>query len=321
LRVNGVSFTDSEHFYTRFADDLILKDKTYAEALKGAKIEVQGEYGLERFGANVSVFVAPQGNEGNLFEARTDPQGKFAVKVKPKALSETYKARLVVRIGLKITHTDKSKEGFCYLLYGQRDGIKISEASKPIIFDEFKTQLNAYNCDKVDDKIAIPTKATSTSNPIGGASPSTAPHVELVGTGVDVPLPFGANDEGGDQTVSIQPALDGSALVVLRSLTTDKSTGVKTLPVFVVSSSGGTWTATSSVRMSEGSVSGALTAVGSGFIGLGTQFRQVGDYGDLVQFDQAGTRFGSEGVDVGVSGSYKDMVWRNQPEGWDPLAP
>ena len=55
LKVNGKSFNDSEHFYTRFIQDLILSNPEYKAAFKGAKVEVEGSYGLQEFGANVGV--------------------------------------------------------------------------------------------------------------------------------------------------------------------------------------------------------------------------------------------------------------------------
>ena len=183
IKVNGVSFNDSEHFYTRFIPDLILSNKEYA-SLKDSSIEVDGEYGLEKFGGNTAVFMSSVGANGHLFQARTDDQGKFSVAVEPKALDETYKARLVIRIGLRITNPDKTTEKFCYLLFGNRDGIRVSDASKPVIFSDFTPQLNTYVCSQVKEEgLVIPTKGGST--PAGGSTTAPTakkdPYVKLSG--------------------------------------------------------------------------------------------------------------------------------------------
>ena len=104
IKVEGVSFNDSEHFYTRFIPDLIMANEDYKEALSGAEIEIEGEYGLERFGSNVSVFMSSEAADGHLFQSKTDNQGKFTVKVEAAAQDDSYKARVVLRIGLQITH-------------------------------------------------------------------------------------------------------------------------------------------------------------------------------------------------------------------------
>jgi len=52
IRVNDYSFSDTEHFYTNFVSDLIMSREEYSERFKDATIEVEGEYGLERFGSN-----------------------------------------------------------------------------------------------------------------------------------------------------------------------------------------------------------------------------------------------------------------------------
>ena len=160
LKVEGVSFNDSEHFYTRFIPDLVMTNPTYKDVLGKSEITIEGEYGLERFAANSSVFIASMAATGHLFQAITDSQGKFTVGVKPDALDETFKARIVVRIGLLIKNGSDSLH-YCYLLHSIKEGVHLSESSKPIIFDDFKTQLNTYQCsDERNKGIEIPTNAT-----------------------------------------------------------------------------------------------------------------------------------------------------------------
>jgi hypothetical protein len=170
LTVNGVSFSDSENFYTNFIEELV--KPAYGD-LEDADVTVEGEYGLSKFGTASKVFMAADG-DGHLYEAVTDNASKFAVQVDDAALDEIFKARVVMRIGLKIKRPD-SVEHFCYILHGIRDGIKVSESAKPVVFSEFKTQLNTYRCEEVDDSaIAIPSfekKVNASKAPVDAGSP------------------------------------------------------------------------------------------------------------------------------------------------------
>lgn len=146
ITVEGVSFNDSEHFYTRFIDDLIYSNQEYATALEGAKIEIEGEYGVTRFGSDASVFLSSEQNEGHIFQSRTASNAEFKVEVVSESLDESFKARVIIRIGLVIDSGDHSSQHYCYILHSIIDGISIDEHTKPIIFNDFYTQLNEYNC-------------------------------------------------------------------------------------------------------------------------------------------------------------------------------
>jgi hypothetical protein len=168
LNVNGASFGDSEQFYTNFIDQLI--KPTYGD-LKNAEVVVEGQYGMDEFGSASYVFMAPTVNEGDLFEAVTDQHSKFTVTVVPGALGELYKARVIIRIGLLVT-IDRVADHYCYVLYGLRDGIRLADQAKPVVFDSFKTQLNTYRCDKVESSqlvipVLIPPVVAPVATPTG----------------------------------------------------------------------------------------------------------------------------------------------------------
>ena len=275
IKVNGVSFNDSEHFYTRFIPDLILSNKEYA-SLKDSSIEVDGEYGLEKFGGNTAVFMSSVGANGHLFQARTDDQGKFSVAVEPKALDETYKARLVIRIGLRITNPDKTTEKFCYLLFGNRDGIRVSDASKPVIFSDFKTQLNTYECSQVKEEgLVIPTKGGST--PAGGSTTAPTakkdPYVKLSGGDFEVELPLAADEEGGSDIVSATPFLAGDGLLFVRSRVRNKTDGKEYYPVYEATKAGnGGWVAGTSKRLLDQNVS-TLVKLTDSYLNVGAGYQ------------------------------------------------
>lgn len=154
ITVDGVRFEDSEQFYTNFISSLILPHYVVPE---DATITVEGQYGMDEFGSNAWVFMTPAQQEGDLFQARTDSASKFTVQVTDAALNSTYKARLVIRIGLLVSSPSEDPEHFCYVLTGARDDVALSEKSKPIIFDNFSTQLNTYKCEQVtDSQLIIP---------------------------------------------------------------------------------------------------------------------------------------------------------------------
>lgn len=156
ITVNGNKFADSEDFYTKFIDELILTDSEYAERFQDGNIEVEGTYGVSTFGSRADVFISAQNGDGYSFEARTDSSAKFKVEV-PQAAEGSYKARVVTRIGLKLTSSSGDTSHYCYLLHSIRDNVEVSASAKPIIFDEFSTQLTSYNCNSQEvSKLIIP---------------------------------------------------------------------------------------------------------------------------------------------------------------------
>jgi hypothetical protein len=213
IKVNDVPFADSEDFYTRFIDELVLPKY---EALADAKVTLEGAYGLHEFGKGASVFMSSMAADGHLFEAITDAQSKFTVSVKAAALDETFKARVVIRIGLEIEQPDAEKERYCYILHGNRDGILISENTKPIIFDDFKTQLNTYRCEDVKDSELVIPGASGDDSTDGGTSQdgtSTAePHAKVVET-IKIASPLDAREEGTNALHAIWMTGDGEIYV------------------------------------------------------------------------------------------------------------
>lgn len=164
ITVDGEKFDDSEQFYTNFIPALILPH--YAVPVD-AMLTVEGQYGMDEFGSNAWVFMTPTQNEGDLFQAQTDSYSKFTIQVTDAALNSTYKARLVIRIGLLVTQVGSDPDHFCYVLTGARDNIALTDKSKPIIFDVFTTQLNTYKCDQVtDSQLVIPSLKKIQPTPI-----------------------------------------------------------------------------------------------------------------------------------------------------------
>jgi hypothetical protein len=244
ISVNSIKFADTEDFYTRFIAELIMSKPDYKEKFGTSKIEVEGEYGLERFGSNSPVFMSSMSGDGHIFQTRTDAQGKFTIKVKKSAQDETFKARVITRIGLIIT-TGEAKEHYCYILYGFRDGISISENTKPVIFDTYTTQLNSYQCSAVqDDTIVIPESPSGTGDtiaPIDDVSATktatgevtSTPHVTIAKTWKIV-SPLGTNEDGTNTLVAVNHLAADEALYVFKRQVRDKDSGSIYMPVIKI---------------------------------------------------------------------------------------
>lgn len=171
IKVNGKSFKDSEDFYTRFIQELV---KPSYKDIAASDVTLEGDYGLDEFGSDSKVYMSSVASDGHLFEGLTDAQSKFTLTVKAEALDETFKARVAVRIGLKIAKAGADWLHYCYILNGSKDSIAVSEKSKPIIFDDFDTELTAYKCDEDggNDKLIIP-DAEKKADPAPAPAPAT----------------------------------------------------------------------------------------------------------------------------------------------------
>jgi len=227
IKVNGKEFADSEQFYTRFIDELV---KPAYPDLAPKDVKVEGKYGLEEFGSNSKVFMSSVAADGHLYEGRTDAASKFTIKVQAKALDETYKARVVVRIGLEINQ-DGAPARYCYILHGNRDGVAVSESSKPIIFDDFKTQLTTYRCEDVQENtIVLP--GVEGGSPKDGEAPKAKPSAKVIST-VKIQLSLAAKYEGGEKLTAV--ASSGAELLLARSAARDKESGKWCWPVVKLS--------------------------------------------------------------------------------------
>lgn len=230
LKVNGSAFTDSEQFYTQFIDKLV--KPSYPE-LSDKNVEVEGKYGLSEFGAGSKVYMSSMAADGHLFESTTDGQSKFTVKVTSTALDEMFKARVIIRIGLLVKKDGSEDQHSCYILHGIKENIAISESSKPIIFDDFSTQLNTYKCEDVkDNELIIPGAGGQTSTATS-TSTTSGPRATVDSTQkVQATLP--AKYEGGEKLTAVTFGSQGEVYYA-RSAVHDKDTGKYCWPVVKLS--------------------------------------------------------------------------------------
>jgi len=172
ITVDGVVFNDSEDFYTNFKTDLVYPN--YPETV-GKSIGVLGKYGHDSFGANTAVFMAPTDNADHLFSSETDKNRHFIVNVEAANHETTYRAKIILRIGLDIEAVKH-----CYLLHSTLESIVFQEGT-PIVFDDFKTQLNAWDCSQdVATPIEIPADALKPTKIRAGLSKADV--IAILGT-------------------------------------------------------------------------------------------------------------------------------------------
>ncbi len=152
---------------------------------------------------------------------------------------------MVIRIGLKIDHPDETSEKFCYLLSGLEENISINEFSKPVIFDEFTTQLNAYNCTEVtEENLVIPSKVLNDEDPIENTDGDSARRSVSLGdpTTINIPLPDGLEPVESNGVVGVTSSEDGQSLYIMKSKTRDLETGNEFFPIYALNLADGSLT-------------------------------------------------------------------------------
>ena len=74
--VENEVFRDSEHFFTTMIETLIAPK--YPELVKDWKVELNGEYALNKFGSGDFVFLE---SGKDVFQTKTDTKGKFEIEL------------------------------------------------------------------------------------------------------------------------------------------------------------------------------------------------------------------------------------------------
>lgn len=136
IKVDGVTFLDSENFYTNFLSQVVAVK--YPNESANNNITLEGSYGLEDFGSDAMVFA--YGSDKEVIQTKTDGDASFSFEGKE---SVSYSVKVVMRIGLLLEDKETKEEvRYCYLLKAQEK----ANAGQNVIFDEFSTQLNSSQC-------------------------------------------------------------------------------------------------------------------------------------------------------------------------------
>jgi hypothetical protein len=151
IMVDGVSYVDSEDFYTQEVDRLAEKVR---EQYPEHKLYFDAEVGLRDLKRDLSVFLVAT-NEGLADETVVNGKGQFSFELPSKSdLKQTYLLRAYKRIGLRL-QKDKETISWCYNLSAEKE--VMIEADKSLILREFSTKLTKYQCNtKKDSGISLP---------------------------------------------------------------------------------------------------------------------------------------------------------------------
>lgn len=151
IMVDGVSYVDSEDFYTQEVDRLTEKVK---EQYPEHKLYFDAEIGLRDLKRDLSVFLVAT-NEGRADETMVNGKGQFSFELPSKSdLKQTYLLRAYKRIGLRLQKGNETIS-WCYNLSAERE--VMIETDKSLILREFSTKLTKYQCNtKKDSGISLP---------------------------------------------------------------------------------------------------------------------------------------------------------------------
>jgi hypothetical protein len=151
IMVDGVSYMDSEDFYTQEVDRLAAKVR---EQYPEHKLYFDAEVGLRDLKRDLSVFLVAT-NEGLADETVVNGKGQFSFELPSKSdLKQTYLLRAYKRIGLRL-QKDKETISWCYNLSAEKE--VMIEEDKSLILREFSTKLTKYQCNtKKDSGISLP---------------------------------------------------------------------------------------------------------------------------------------------------------------------
>lgn len=285
LQVSGTEFADAEQLYSQFIDKLVLPK--YPD-LTGPQVHLEGSFGMDSFGSASKVYMAASGDTGHLFEATTDEQSRFVVHVMPGALDEVYQARVVIRIGLEISRSPAPADHYCFLLSSIRDGIQITDTSKPIIFTDFQVQADSWRCEDVqDDGLTIPSTSTK---PAGTATASDStptpsvpvpPHIQISKM-MSVQSPLATNEDGADVLSAMAYSTDDQAYFVVKGVVRSRDTGAMYQPFIKITDQGGAVASQANMSLAGMTASPitAITMSGDHFLAVTTPGAIVATFSD-----------------------------------------
>jgi len=140
IRVNGISYNDSEQAYT--AELAHLLSEASRAGYGGYRLEYEAQMGLGDLSSNMLVFVQA---EGTGFSGRTKVgfDGQFLIEV-PNGGGSRFDIKTAKRVSVILTSADAEHQiKWCYNLFGIANGVT---TENPFTIDTFVTELTAYEC-------------------------------------------------------------------------------------------------------------------------------------------------------------------------------
>jgi len=205
ISVDGITYTDSEEFYT---EELAKLQDKVQQQYPGYTLTFDAQVGLQDFTQGFAVYMVSNSGEGVANQTSVDGNGEFIFNIPSTTdLKQSYLLRAYKRIGLKLQE-DTSVITWCYNMAAQKS--VILNPNNPMILSTFKTTITTYQCE------------TDAGN---GISLPNAP-------GVPVAAAFqGANVGYGPETPSATPTSTQATPAASNSnSTTTTTTGSTTTP-------------------------------------------------------------------------------------------
>jgi hypothetical protein len=171
ITVDGISYEDSEDFYTRELQNLPEKIRK-AGYDKSWKWSFDAVVGFQDLRTNMMVYIAPQEKKGYQGEAPVSYAGGFEIALPQEASDANYMVRAVKRVNV-ILERGADVVKICYNFSAINLSVPFQEKSKPIILDQFTTRLTAYACESANSSSGI--KIPNIDVPVAPQADTTTP--------------------------------------------------------------------------------------------------------------------------------------------------
>jgi len=156
ISVDGISFEDSEDFYSAQLDKL--EAEKIENGFADYELTLSGRLGLSDLKYGMTVYAESAGEAGFGKETVVVADGTFEVKFPAQASGETFQIRANKRLGVILKNPEGDTIHWCYNFYGRKVSM-VDHESKPVILREFFTKLTKYDCNiskQKDDTLHIP---------------------------------------------------------------------------------------------------------------------------------------------------------------------
>jgi len=141
IRVNGISYNDSEQAYT--AELAHLLSEASRAGYGGYRLEYEAQMGLGDLSSNTLVFVQAEGGTGFSGRTKVGFDSQFLIEV-PEGVGSKFDIKTVKRVSVIFTSADGEHQiKWCYNLFGIANGVTTANL---ITIDTFVTELTAYDC-------------------------------------------------------------------------------------------------------------------------------------------------------------------------------
>lgn len=154
LTVDGVSYRDSEDFYTSELERLPERVAAAGHDLDGRTVRFSARVGLSDLWAGMQVHMAPASGQGAAGSTQVRPDGTFSFSL-PAGTdpAAAFQLRAVKRIAVELVREGAVEERWCYLLSAREAAATPGQFA---LLQTFDTQLTAYACEQGSGGLQVP---------------------------------------------------------------------------------------------------------------------------------------------------------------------